>query len=584
MTGSRQVGAPTSARTRLSLADKHAIVQQARRLGEDGRPLAGQVAAVARQHGVSPKSVYRWMKDPMFAGDTPPERKPRKGRFDLELEHLTVVANEQDRALAHEKMVKAGLIDCGYSTFTRAMRKRTDPTLVAAAMDGWKGLVNNRMYLSWTPPHRNHTFHLDHTKLDLWVWPSSKHRDPVRPFVTVVVDGYSSLIHAVPWLTDVDGDMVAAALADATVRRDYYGTVIGGLPEQVMLDNAAQHFGPAMHQAVLNLGWVLAPTAAYSSWQNGRAERAIGLINQRMANRAPAATNAGTTRTGASRFVPKQIKDLKREEVLSARAFKALLQEVVDEINTSIPMERHGGQTRLEAYAQDPTEQRFMDQSAVRIAMLSTDTVTHKATKNGIEFDTKHYVGVGLKYGRRYVVRYLPNNRDFIEAFDAETGEFAAQCREVHSLDADTRHVFMVDRAEQEKKARAIEAGMRAHRRHDAAARNAQVKYEDDEDASTSPQVDGAALPEGQAAASTSVDPDAMHTEGLLAEVTRFRKPGTKTRKRGSGTPLPRVPARPAPSAETRQNQDKVNNLLASRFADVLPTQFQETTNQEPTP
>lgn len=580
MTGSRQVGAATGARTRLSLADKHAIVQQARRLGENGCPLAGQVPAVARQHGVSPKSVYRWLKDPMFAGDTPPQREPRKGRFDLELEHLTVVANEQMRSLAHEKMVEAGLVDCAYSTFTRAMRKRTDPTLVAAAMDGWKGLVNNRMYLSWTPPHRNHTFHLDHTKLDLWVWLSHKHREPVRPFVTVVVDGYSSLIHAVPWLTDVDGDMVAAALADATVCRDYFGTVIGGLPEQVMLDNAAQHFGPAMHQAVLNLGWVLAPTAAYSSWQNGKAERAIGLINQRMANRAPAATNAGTTRTGTSRFVPKQVKDLKEEEVLSARAFKALLQEVVDEINTTIPMERHGGQTRLEAYAQDTTVQRFMDPSAVRLAMLSTDKVTHMATKNGIEFDTKHYVDAGLKFGRRYVLRYLPNNRDFVEAFDAETGEWVAQCRDVNSMDADVRHVFMVDRAEQEKKARAIEAGMQAHRRHDAAARNAQVHYEDEADASTLPPVDadGSTVPE---AASPAADPDAMHTEGLLAEVTQFRKPRTQASKRGTGAPIPRVPARPAPSVEKRQSQDKVNNLLAGRFAHVLPTQFQETTDQE---
>lgn len=583
MSGSRNVAAVSGReRTRLSMADKHAIVRQARRLGQDGSPLAGHVAAVAMQHGVSAKSVYRWLKDPVFEGDCPPERKPREGRFDMHLEHLTVVANEQNRHSAYTKMRDAGLVDCSYATFTRAMRERADPTLVAAAMDGWKGLVNNRLYLTWTPPHRNHTFHLDHTKLDLWVWPSHKEREPVRPFVTVVVDGYSGLIHAVPWLTDVDGDMVAAALADSTVTRDYYGVTVGGLPEQIMLDNAAQHFGPAMQQAVRNLGWVLAPTSAYSSWQNGKAERAIGLINQHMSNRAPGATKAGTTRTGAPRFVASQIRDIKKAEVLSATAFKVLLQEVVDEINTTIPMDRLGGLTRLKAYAQDPTEQRLMDASDVRMAMLSTDHLTHKASKNGIQFDNRLYVGKGLKYGRRYVLRYLPKNRDFIEAYDAVTGEFVDQCRWVEAMDAETRHALMVDRAEQEKNARAMEAGAQAHRRHIAAARNAQVLYgHEDTGLEPTPNVI-ASDTESPITTPSAPDPEALHQEGLLAEVTQLRQP-TKKSARRKREALPRVPARPAPAAQVQANRDNVTAALADRFAHVMPAQFRATTDEEST-
>lgn len=580
MTGSRHINDVTGAveRRRLSVADRHAIVQQVRRLGVDGCPLAGHVAEVARQHGVSPKSVYRWLKDPAFAGDEPPRRGPRQGRFDVELEHLTVVADEQSRARAYRKMVKAGLVDCSYSSFTRAMRERTDPTLVRAALDGWSGLVNNRVYLSWTPPHRNHTFHLDHTKLDLWVWPSHRHGEPVRPYVTVVVDGYSGLIHAVPWLRDVDGDMVAAALADATVTRDYYGVTVGGLPEQVMLDNAAQHFGPSMRQAVLNLGWVLAPTAAYSSWQNGKAERAIGLLNQHLSNRAPGATNAGTNRKGTSRHFSGQVKDLKPDDIWTATAFKTALQAVVDEINTTFEMDRHGGLTRLQAYAADPTEQRLMDASAVRMAMLSSDHNTYKVNKNGLPFEREHYVGKDLKFGRRYVVRYLPHNRTFIEVFDAATGEYAGQCRKVNSMSADERQEFMAARAEQEKQARAIEAGTQAYRRHRAAADNAQVLYghEETDELATVSSIDAAG---GQDPAD---DGAPLHPDGFLAEVTAIE--GSKSKKsRGARKrpALPRVPARPVPSAQVQADRDSASDALAARFGHVLPQQFQITSTEE---
>lgn len=585
MTGSRHVRdvAVVAERKRLSMADKHAIVQQLRRLGVEGRPLAGHVASVARQHDVSAKSVYRWLKDPLFAGDEPPQRRARTGRFDVELEHLTVVADDQNRAKAYRKMRKAGLVTCSYSAFTRAMRERTDPTLVAAALDGWPGLVNNRLYLTWAPPHRNHTFHLDHTKLDLWVWRSQREREPVRPFVTVVVDGYSGLIHAVPWLDDVDGDMVAAALADATVTRDYFGVTVGGLPEQVILDNAAQHFGPSMRQAVLNLNWVLAPTAAYSSWQNGKAERAIGLINQHLSNQAPGATNAGKTRRNVSRHFSGNVKDLKPGDIWTATAFKQALQEVVDEINTTFQMKRHGGLTRLQMYAADPTEQRLMDASAVRMAMLSTDHNTHKANKNGLQFDGKYYVGKALQYGRRYVVHYLPHNRSFIEVFDAATGEYAGQCRRADSFSVEDRQEFLAARAEQEQQARAIEAGTQAYRRHKAAADNAGVLYGHenvDEVATVTPIPAGdggdspATRPEGVAA-------DWLHPDGFLAEVTSIAS-GTAKKARSRKRPtLPRVPARPAPSTKVQSDRQKATDRLASMHAHVLPQNFQSTTTPE---
>jgi transposase InsO family protein len=350
--------------------------------------------------------------------------------------------------------------------------------LVSAALKGYKGLVNNRLYLKWVPPHRCHTYHVDHTTLDLWVWPSHKHRSPIRPHVTVVVDGHSGLLHAVPWNAEVNGDMIAAALVDATVEHDYHGVKVGGQPEQVILDNAAAHFGPAMRAGVERLGWILAPTAAYSSWQNGKAERAIGMLNKRLANRAPGATNAGTTRTGAPRNVARLPKDIKPDDVWSWKAFTLALQAEVDDINTTIKVKRLGGLTRLQAYDSDPTERRAMPQAEATLAMLTSGDKTYTATKNGINFGGVDYVDSCLEYGRKYLIRYLPTQRDFIEVFDL-TGEHVGTAYDPDRIPKDQRSAFMAERARQEYDAQAIEFGVRAHRRHQAAADNAGVNYEE---------------------------------------------------------------------------------------------------------
>lgn len=546
MTGPRTVQAARSAkpRTRLSMSDKHAIVSQLRRLGggAQGGPLGAQVRAVAERNNVSVKTVYRWLQDPSLAG-AEPEQKIRQ-RFEVTIEHLTVVAQEQNLFSAWEKMRDAGLLDCSYRTFARAMNERTDPTLVAAALDGYKGFVNKRLYLKWTPPHRCHTYHVDHTKLDLWVWPSHKHRSPVRPHVTAVVDGATSLLHAVPWVGDVNGDMIAAALVDQAVERTYFGVPVGGTPEQVILDNAAAHFGPAVRAAVERLGWVPAPTAAYSSWQNGKAERAIGLLNERLSNRAPGATNSGTTRTGAPRNVARLPMDIQPEDVWGWKAFKVALQAEVDTINTTIRMDRLGGLTRLEAYAADPTERRPITDSEARLAMLTSGDTTYTATKNGINFDGIDYVDGCLQYGRKYLIRYLPTQRGFIEVFDLDE-EHVGTAYDPDSIPKHRRDEFMAVRARQERDAQAIEYGVRAHRRHLAAVDNAGVGYEDaaanqrltTDDAGDSP--------------SASAPRASEHDGSAVERLDRAHGENAAERPTPSRRRQPRVPASTPPPEDT---------------------------------
>lgn len=454
---------------RLSWSDKRAVVLQLQRLGAGHRPLAGHIDKIAAKHGVSKSAVYRWLHDPtLIDGTAPPPRK----RFEPTINHLTVLANERTMHAAWLRMHQAGVLDCSYPTFARAIAERADPTLVRAAIDGHPGLINNRLYLSWTAPHRGHTIHVDHTTLDLWVWPSHRHRSPIKPHATSIVDNSTGLLHVVPWVGDVNGDMFAAALADYAVQRNYFGVTVGGQPEQIVVDNAASHFAAGIRAGIEELGWIEAPTNTYSSFQNGPAENANAMLATRFAARAPGATKAGKTRNGSPRHAARLPDDIKPEQVWSWKAFKLGLAADVDIINTTLEMSRHGHRTRLQAWKDDPTELRPLTQDEARVVMLPRTEKTYTATKNGLSFDNVNYVDAKLKFGHQYYIRYWPTQRDFIEVYDLH-GAHVTVAYDNRNLPKKKHEEFMAHRARQERDALAIEHGVQDYRRRQAAHDNA---------------------------------------------------------------------------------------------------------------
>lgn len=470
---------PPVTRKHLSMSDKHAIVVQLRRLTPNGRATHA-VVQVAARYGISPKSVYRWLNDPRFDAEQAPDPTSRP-RFEITIDHLVVLAHERTARDAWSKLKKAGFVACAYSTFAKALGK-ADPALVYAAIEGHPGLINHRIYLSAIAPHRCHTYHLDHTIFDLYVWPSHKHRVPVRPHLTVIVDGYSGFVWAFVWYTDVTGDMVAASLAEAGTDRDYEGVPVGGQPEQVVLDNAASHFSTSMKDGVAALGWIISPTSAYSSWQNGKAERTVQLVNRLVSDKAPGSLHAGQTEKGAPVANGTSLPaDIDRESVLTAKAFEVRVREALVHINTEIPMVRHGGLTRLQAWTADQTERRALEPEVARLAMMTSGNKTYKASKNGISFKGRTYVGAALMFGRSYLLRFLPTHRDWVEVF-TETNEYVCRAWASESMPQAERSRFMAARVRQERDAKAIEAGLIARRHHEASVENAAAANEGPDD------------------------------------------------------------------------------------------------------
>ena len=454
---------------------KAAVALLARAAGPGGRPLPQHVRDVAERHGVTIRAVYAWINDPRLVDGQ--KKKPRE-KFVITLDHLAVLANEQNAWDAHGVLEKEGLVACSYETFARALRD-TDPALVQGALAGHSGFVRNRVYQRFVAPHRGHTWHFDHTTADVWVWASHRHKTPIRPSVSVVVDSATGYWLAIPATPDpVNAEHVAAVLAQAGDLREEHGTVVGGLPAVMTFDNAAEHHARAIMQGAARLAVIPDPTTAYHPWQNGKAERPMGLVNQKLCAKLPGATakQAGTTETGAPRFAARLPKDIRGDEAIGWDLFVTMLEALRHKVNTTYKMTRLGGLTRAQAWAADPTELVRVSDELVAHAML-VEARDHVVGGDGIHFRKKTYIAPGMTRNMRVRVRHFPSNKDYIEVFDL-AGDHLYRAFDTLRLTPSQDAAFKAVRRKQEADHKAVQAGVETHRRHLARVLNAAAAEE----------------------------------------------------------------------------------------------------------
>lgn len=374
-------------RTRPTWDEKRAAVVMLLRTATEGRPDPAHMGTVAERYGVSRKTVYKWLADPALRCG---ERTKSKRRiYTPSADDIALVGHEQNFKDAYEALKAAGRIDCGYSTFARAMRQRVDAAILASSLDGHRGLLNNRVGRRFTAPHRMHTLHTDSTKGDIWVrHPDHRVKMPIRPWITVTVCGSTSMVTAItPWAHNPNTESVMATFVESSSGSWYGDTFVGGLPAQIVFDNGAENLA-ATRDAALRLGVMISPTAPYSPNQNGKAERVFGLLNQYLLHKLPGTNRGGTNRDRTPRFVAKMAKDIKPDEILAWDAFVLLLEAFKIHLNTKVV--KSNGLTRLQDWEADPTDLRLIDPETLRTEMLRADKM-HVVNGDGIHHRGRIY-------------------------------------------------------------------------------------------------------------------------------------------------------------------------------------------------
>ena len=396
------------------------------------------VAQFSDLTGVGKRTIRRWAAEgieaatqpdepqPQPDNEDPPSEKSARAAFEIREKHLIAIRSHLNLKDAWSELfpdeMKGSPGWVSYPTFARAFSRVPAP-IRDGILNGWDAMVTKQTYLSMVAPHRNHTWHLDHTEADVWV--HLGRGQIVRPWVSQVRDSATGMrLAAVVYAGRPNEDSICDTLATAARERTYWHNgrrvTVGGRPVQIVLDNAAEHFAEAVTKGALLLGVIINPTMAYHKQQNGQAESTFSGLNKQLFKKLPGYTKGGMGDDGQPLIAPKYADQVDPTKVLQIEVFQDELDTWLVDKNQECRMHRLGNQVPLQAWVDDPTPISTVDEKNLRAMMLRASK-PHAVNAEGVRFRSVDYLAPELNYyrdrGLRVEVRYLKRETRWIEVF-----------------------------------------------------------------------------------------------------------------------------------------------------------------------
>lgn len=397
--------------------DREAVVRRLVALEQAGRLGVEQVELAAGGLGVSPRSVWRWVRQAR-AGEGL-SRRPH-GRFQVTDEIRQQLAFWRGNAAAvHRELVNAakagGPAAPSLSTLQRAVAR----DLLAGDRAGLAGGERARraydVFLQRPRTHRNAMWEADHVEAPVEVDVAGELK---KPWVTWFVDSDTNVVCGTAVTPGpASRESILAALRSAIALEAPYGPP-GGLPEQVRIDRGKDFLSRTVASVLAGFAVKVEDLPGYTPHLKGSVETVNGASERMFVAGLPRYTHAQTLANG--RPVDPDAPALRFE------AFVAELLAWVRWWNTENVMDELGGRTPLQAWLADPTPLTTVPSSDLRLLMLEDDGKERKITTKGVAWRGRQYVGTAWmsgQGGREVRVRYMPHHEHEIEVFDARTGE-----------------------------------------------------------------------------------------------------------------------------------------------------------------
>jgi putative transposase len=271
--------------------------------------------AVAREHGLSARTVERWVARYRRDGLAGLARLPRADRgvrhFPGDLvkliEGLALRKPAPTAAAVYRQVIgvaeREGWLAPSYST-VYAIIRRLDPALVTLAHEGTKAYR-----LAFDLLHRreatgpNDLWQADHTPLDLWV--RDDNDAAVRPWLTVILDDYSRAVAAYRLSLAVPTALnTALALREAIGRKSDPRWHVCGIPQTFYTDHGSDFTSRHIEQVGHALKMQLVFSEPGMPRGRGRIERFFNTINQLFLCTLPGYAPAGVPPKGTLLTLP----------------------------------------------------------------------------------------------------------------------------------------------------------------------------------------------------------------------------------------------------------------------------------------
>ena len=391
----------------ISHDEAAAITTRLGTVREHSREVTDFLRRVAAASGRSERTLWRWLA----RGEPPTPRTPKA--LDREAQ-VRIAGASGNMKQAWRAECAQGRAAISYSQFTR--RVRALPTDVAAGiLRGMPAAIQKGLYNTREDPPKMQLVGFDHTECPTWC-PRPDTDERFHPWLTVCID-YGTRVALSVVLTEgrgVGGDpntkSVVASVGSALLGWDVAGTHIGGRFDVIVADNAKAHLAMAVVNGYAALGILPHFTRIASPWENGRVEAFMKTIQNEFFATLPGYTHHLELRYAHELWA--------RGQYLTMEELVVRLNEWISFYNCERGHEALSGRTPLQAWRDDPTVVEQVDPALVRQAFQQEGSV-RRISKNGVRWRGVDYQAKGLSgyVGRSAKIRYLPNDRSFIDIY-----------------------------------------------------------------------------------------------------------------------------------------------------------------------
>jgi putative transposase len=288
--------------------------------------------------------------------------------------------------------------------------------------------------------------------------------EPRKYWQTTAIDEATRMVMATVFTKDRPNSADVAACIATGIRgfTTADGTFVGGVPEQIVWDNAGEFLADHITDMALRLAFTGTAVTPWAPYEKGKIEAWHKTIQTEFFAKLPGNSH------GPRSFAQHEMWRPANRELLTGDLLVAHGLLWVEQYNTTRPHGGLAGRTPLEAWRADATPLRLATVEALYDAMLTEGT--RKVGKNGIRFRNIDYVSADLNghVGRRVEIRFLPHDDTYLEVFAG--GKHVGTVFAAGRLSAEQRAELLLTRREQYITAKHLMT---------EAARLRQVRYED---------------------------------------------------------------------------------------------------------
>lgn len=414
-------GLPEAARSQM----RGAAVGRLLELRDAGRLTSEHVRVAAGALGMSERTVWRWLAEPVpasGAGRLPGARQTSADRFvvSAEVRALLALWRGNVAAVQRELVERAARQSPpgdapSIPTLHRAIRRDLTAGERAGLAGGEGEARKHDVFLARPQGWRNQVWEIDHVQAPVLV---DVEGIALRPWITWFVDCATNTIMGVAITPGYPSrESVLAALRAAVLREEPFGPQ-GGLPEKVRVDRGRDFLSKTVAAVFGALVVQVEDLPAYTPHLKGTVEGLNRAVESMFLAALPGYVRQ--PRPGRRRARPKD------ELLLDFEDFTARLLDWVEWWNTSHHPEPLKGKSPLQAWEADPTPVREVSPEELWTFTLEDDGRVRVISTRGVRFRRRDFVGpwmTGLE-GTGVRARFMPHHDHRIEVFDAVIGRY----------------------------------------------------------------------------------------------------------------------------------------------------------------